>query len=165
MKTALLFPFLFALTVPGSQSELYVPKPADGNPAQGTATGCTLRIHVDGLRNAKGKVGSVIFKSPGGWPEDPAKAFRRGPTDISPTTLKADVDWENLPPGKYGVALIHDENSNRRLDRNLVGIPKEGFGFANNPHVGLSTPPFSAAITDVKCPITEINIHMQYKMK
>jgi len=154
---------LFSLASAGLQAGLTAPQSSGGSATQSAPTRCTLRIQVDGLRNAKGKVGTVIFKSPDGWPEDTAKAFRHGPADISPSTLKATVIWENLPPGKYGVALIHDENGNRKLDRNLFGIPKEGFGFANNPHVGLSTPPFSAAITDVKCPTSEINIHMQYK--
>jgi uncharacterized protein (DUF2141 family) len=71
--------------------------------------------------------------------------------------------WEHLPPGDYGVAVIHDENQNARLDRNFIGIPKEGFGFANNPHVGLSAPPFQAAIAHVHCLVTEISIHLQYK--
>jgi uncharacterized protein (DUF2141 family) len=59
--------------------------------------------------------------------------------------------------------VIHDENRNAKLDRNLIGIPKEGFGFANNPHVGLSAPRFQAAIVHVQCPATDINIHLQYK--
>jgi len=123
---------------------------------------CTLRIHVDGLRNSNGVVGSVVFKSPDGWPEDSKKAFRRGPTPIPSGQREATVTW-NLPPGNYAVAAIHDENRNARLDRNFIGIPREGFGFANNPHVGLSAPPFQAAVVHVQCPSTETSIHLQYK--
>lgn len=131
--------------------------------AQDASAGCTLRIHVDGLRNTTGVVGSVLFTSPDGWPEDPKKAYRRGPTPIPPGKLDAIVVWEHLPPGDYAVAAIHDENRNAKLDRNLFGIPKEGFGFANNPHVGLSAPPFRAAIVHVQCPATDTNIHLQYR--
>jgi uncharacterized protein (DUF2141 family) len=126
-------------------------------------SGCTLRIHVDGLRNSMGVVGSVIFKSADGWPEDTKKCFRHGPTPIASGQRQATVVWEHLPAGDYGVAVIHDENSNARLDRNFIGIPKEGFGFANNPHVGLSAPPFPAAIVHVQCPFTDTDIHLQYK--
>jgi uncharacterized protein (DUF2141 family) len=129
----------------------------------GAATGCTLRVHVDGLRNEKGDIGSVIFTSADGWPEDTNKAFRHGPTPIDAGKRGGTVEWENLPAGDYGVAVIHDENMNHKLDRNFLGIPKEGFGFANNPHVGMSAPPFSAAIVHVGCPATEITVHMQYK--
>ena len=70
------------------------------------ATGCTLRIHVDGLRNDVGKVGTVLFSSPDGWPEDLSKSFRRGPTDIAPGEKQAMAIWDHLPPGDYGVAAI-----------------------------------------------------------
>jgi uncharacterized protein (DUF2141 family) len=127
------------------------------------ATGCTLRIHVDGLRNSTGVVGAAIFKSADGWPEDMSKSFHHWPTPIPAGTGEVTAEMENLPPGDYGVVTIHDENKNRKLDRNIIGIPKEGFGFANNPHVGLSAPPFSAAIVHVACPVTETKIHIVYK--
>jgi uncharacterized protein (DUF2141 family) len=125
--------------------------------------GCTLRIHVDGLRNSTGDVGTTIFTSPDGWPEDNNKAFRHGPTAIPAGEKQITAVWENLPAGDYGVAVIHDENQNHKLDRNFLGIPKEGFGFANNPHVMLSAPGFKEALVHVACPATEITIHMQYK--
>lgn len=126
-------------------------------------TRCTLRIHVDGLRNSKGNIGTVIYTSAAGWPDDTSKAFRVGPAEIPPGERQGTAVWENLPQGVYGVAAIHDENSNAKLDRNLFGIPKEGFGFANNPHVGWGPPPFKAALVAVSCPATEITIHIQYR--
>ena len=138
-------------------------EPAHASSASDAQAGCALRIHVDGLRNSTGVVGSIVFKSPDGWPENKEKSFRHGPTPIAPGERRATVVWEHLSPGDYGVAVIHDENRNAKLDRNFIGIPKEGFGFANNPHVGLSAPPFAAAIVHVRCPSTETAIHLQYK--
>jgi uncharacterized protein (DUF2141 family) len=132
-------------------------------PQARTYSGCTLRIHVDGLRNSKGNIGTVIFTSPDGWPEDTSKAFRAGPAPIPPDERQGTAVWNDLPPGDYGVAAIHDENSNAKLDRNLFGIPKEGFGFANNPHIGWGPAPFKAALVHVACPATEITIHILYK--
>jgi uncharacterized protein (DUF2141 family) len=140
---------------------------ADVSAQDGSSTnaagGCTLRIHVDGLRNSNGVVGSVLFTSAEGWPEDLNKSYRHGPTPIPTGQREATVVWEHLPPGEYGVAAIHDENRNAKLDRNLIGIPKECFGFANNPHVGLSAPAFPLAVVHVGCPSTEIGIHIQYR--
>lgn len=132
-------------------------------PSPSTETGCTLRIHVDGLRNSTGVVGAAIFRSPDGWPEDMKKALNHWPTPIAPGAHDATAVMKNLPPGNYGVVAIHDENRNHKLDRNFLGIPKEGFGFANNPHVGLSAPSYQAALVHVTCPVTEINIHLIYK--
>ena len=137
-----------------------------GYPQSGTAEsphGCTLRIHVDGLRNSTGVVGAAIFKTRDGWPEDMSKTVRHWPTPILPGTHEATAVINDLPAGDYGVVAIHDENKNHKLDRNFIGIPKEGFGFANNPHVGLSAPSFDAAVVHVTCPVTEINIHLIYK--
>lgn len=150
--------FLFLTISPAAP-----PQPAQNSRPGDSSQECTLRIHVDGLRNSIGVVGSILFKSPDGWPEDKNKSFRHGPTPIAPNQRQAVVVWDSLPPGDYGVAVIHDENRNAKLDRNLIGIPKEGFGFANNPHVGLSAPPFQAAIVHVQCPSTDTNIHVQYK--
>jgi len=133
----------------------------DSNEANGS--GCTLRIHVDGFRNTKGNLGTVVFTTPEGWPENLEKSYRHGPAPIDPSTRKAMAVWQNLPPGDYAVAAIHDENSNHKLDRNFIGIPKEGFGFANNPHVALSAPAFSAAKVHVGCPATDVTIHLIYK--
>jgi uncharacterized protein (DUF2141 family) len=124
---------------------------------------CTLRIHVDGLRNSTGVVGTVLFTSRHGWPEDLDKSFRHGPTPIAAGERSATAVWENIPPGNYGVVALHDENRNHKLDRNMFGWPKEGFGFANNPHVGLSAPPFEQAIVHVTCPVTDTTIHVIYK--
>ena len=130
---------------------------------QQSATGCVLRIHVDGLRNSAGVVGAAIFKSADGWPEDMSKSFRHWPTPIATGAHEATAVMENLSPGDYGLVVIHDENGNQKMDRNFFGIPKEGFGFANNPHVGLSAAPFSASIVHVGCPVTETKIHLIYK--
>ena len=125
--------------------------------------GCTLRIHVDGLRNSTGVVGAAVFSSAAGWPEDMSRSFHHWPTPIAPGAREATAVLDAIPPGDYGVVAIHDENRNHKLDRNFIGIPKEGFGFANNPHVGLSAPAYSAAIVHVTCPVTDTSIHMLYK--
>jgi uncharacterized protein (DUF2141 family) len=43
------------------------------------------------------------------------------------------VRFGDLAPGRYAVRVMHDENGNRKLDTNFVGIPTEGYGFSNNP--------------------------------
>ena len=124
---------------------------------------CTLRIHADGLRNAKGVVGVLLFRSPDGWPEDVAKAERHEASEIAAQGREATVVFTGVSTGDYGVVALHDENKNMKLDKNLFGFPKEGFGFANNPHVGFGPPPFRAAVVHVQCPVTEASIHIIYK--
>jgi len=49
--------------------------------------------------------------------------------------------FSGIPLGIYAVALFHDQNNNGKLDKNFLGIPKEGYGFSNNPKV-FATPTF-----------------------
>jgi uncharacterized protein (DUF2141 family) len=121
---------------------------------------CKLLVHIDGFRNQKGNAGVTVFTSPDGWPENNDKAFMHAGHPF--TGDKATLELQ-LPAGRYAIAVIHDENSNHKLDRNIVGFPKEGFGFANNPKVGLSAPSFNAAAMQVACPVTETTIHLIYK--
>jgi|SRR5579863_1841489 len=126
-------------------------------------TGCILRVHVDGLRNVKGVVGVLLFRSADGWPEDVSKSVRHDASPIAAGPRSATVVFNGIAAGDYGIVALHDENKNMKLDRNLFGIPKEGFGFANNPHVGLGPPPFRAAVVYVGCPTTDTLIHIIYK--
>ena len=55
----------------------------------------------------------------------------------------------DLAPGRYAVNAFHDENDNGELDTNIVGIPSEGYGFANNPGAAFGPPDFEAAAVTV----------------
>jgi uncharacterized protein (DUF2141 family) len=102
----------------------------------------------------------VVFASPLGWPEDRSHAVVHGGFTIQ--NRQANEEF-GVPPGRYAIVVIHDENENQRLDRNFWGIPKEGFGFANNPRVILSAPSWQAASTEVSCPRTRVEIRLTYK--
>ena len=121
---------------------------------------CTVTLHVDGFRSQKGDLGVTVFNSPDGWPENNNMALQHGGFPFSGNSASVTL---TLPPGRYAFAVIHDENSNHKLDRNFVGYPKEGFGFSNNPKVYLTAPGFDAASTPVTCPATDLSIHLIYK--
>src|SRR3974377_2274066 len=133
---------------------------ASASYAEAQSAACQDSIHVDGFRNTKGDLGVNVFRLPDGWPEDSSKAAFHSGFPIQGDHATAEF---TLPEGRYAIAVLHDENTNHKLDRNFIGIPKEGFGFVNNPRVGLSAPSFEAAILPVACPRTETSIHLIYK--
>ena len=55
----------------------------------------------------------------------------------------------DLPPGRYAINAFHDENGNGQLDSNIVGVPTEGYGFANDPTSTFGPPEFDAAAVDL----------------
>jgi uncharacterized protein (DUF2141 family) len=131
-------------------------------PAPNAGAGaCALSIHVTGFRNAKGLLGAELFTSAKGWPEEVDDAFQHASFPIQGD--QATAVFDHLAPGRYGVVVLHDENENKKLDRNLFQVPKEGFGFGNNPHVALTAPPLEKATVPVTCPRTTIEVRLIYK--
>jgi uncharacterized protein (DUF2141 family) len=51
----------------------------------------------------------------------------------------------DVPPGVYAVQVYQDENDNHKVDRNLLGLPKEGVGFSNDAPIRFAPPRFPAA--------------------
>src|SRR5215470_13100836 len=111
---------------------------------QTSGTG-TLIVHVNGARNTKGKIGVSLFQSPQGFPEDTSKAIRQESVEIDPSTMSTQVVFKNLAQGTYAVSVLHDENGNGKMDKNFVGIPKEGYGASNNPKKKRRAPTFDEA--------------------
>jgi uncharacterized protein (DUF2141 family) len=50
---------------------------------------------------------------------------------VAPSAGKVIVEFE-LPPGEYAVSTYQDVNNNNKLDRYIIGKPKEPYGFSNN---------------------------------
>ena len=101
----------------------------------------SLEIDVAGMRSAKGLIRICLTADPQNFPQcvDDGNAVKR-----SVPAGQHIIRFDGLAPGNYAAALIHDENSNAKLDT-LMGIPREGFGFSRNPRIGFGSPRFSAA--------------------
>jgi acyl-CoA reductase-like NAD-dependent aldehyde dehydrogenase/uncharacterized protein (DUF2141 family) len=102
-------------------------------------THLTIDVHL--TQQAHGELAYLVFASPSGFPGDRDKALRHGflPIPANAQHLRIDTD---LPPGIYAVTVYEDLNSNRKLDHNLIGIPREPVGVSNNPPPRFGPPHF-----------------------
>ncbi len=107
-----------------------------------SAAAATLTVHVTGARNAKGQIRAALFQGARGFPNDASQAIQTQAADIDPQTLTAQIVFTNLHDGVYAVSVFHDENRNQKLDKNFMGIPKEGYGASNNPKKKMGPPSF-----------------------
>ena len=111
--------------------------------AESQAAGAaTLTVHVAGARNAKGQIRAALFQSAQGFPNDASQAIQTQAADIDPQALSAQIVFKGLHEGVYAVSVFHDENMNQKLDKNFMGIPKEGYGASNNPKKKMGPPSF-----------------------
>ncbi|HBZ25482.1 MAG TPA: hypothetical protein DEO54_04475 [Rikenellaceae bacterium] len=100
----------------------------------------SLRIEIEGLRSSNGQV-ILVFSNEKG--EKISGVFR----EIEES--KSVIVLENIKQGNYSFKYFHDENRNQNLDLNRVGIPKEGFGYANNAKGTFGPPSFKKTIFTV----------------
>ena len=64
--------------------------------------------------------------------------------------------------GTYAIAVVHDENSNNKMDMALF-MPKEGFGFSRNPTITVGPPSFKSASFVVAGDVRQ-SIRMKYML-
>jgi uncharacterized protein (DUF2141 family) len=84
---------------------------------------------------------------------DSADAFNNDGEPIQYAKVEAigdsvTIKFEELAQGTYALKVLHDINSNGKMDLSASGLPQDGYGFSNN--VGMyGVPPFDAAAFDV----------------
>lgn len=117
----------------------------------------SIIIKVTGLRSEKGQVRIAVFNSSEKWlGEDPAYS----------STINVDshtVLWKinDVPYGDYGIAVLHDENRNGKMDKNFLGIPLEPYGFSNNLKVTFGPPKWEKSKFVVKGSTIEVTIEVK----
>jgi uncharacterized protein (DUF2141 family) len=99
-----------------------------------------LLVIVDGIEKISGKIEIALYNDAERFPKDNGEYASRS-VPVESDTIKC-VFY--VPAGEYAIALYHDENNNDRFDKNIFGIPKEGFAFSNNVKPFVSAPSFRA---------------------
>lgn len=119
-----------------------------------------IQIKVSGLKNQSGQLGILVFISKDGFPSDWQKAYRQVLIPITGTS--AEYTFTDLSYGKYAVSVMHDENKNKKLDTNFLGIPKEGYGVSNNATGSMGPPKFEDATVTLDKDIISTDIKVNY---
>jgi uncharacterized protein (DUF2141 family) len=137
-----------------SFNSFFVPSIAKGEASS------NITVTIDGLKNLRGQICLSIFDSSRGFPSSSDRAIQGQCLKISNNPLVA--TFRNLKAGSYAVAVIHDANSDKSLNTNVLGIPTEGFGFSRNPQILNGPPQFGDSAFFVAGQNTEIEIRLKY---
>ena len=120
-----------------------------------------IHVQVLEIRNSTGTVDCALFESATGFPVE----FLLSATNVMVIKVRktqARCDFEDIPPGTYALAVIHDENMNGKLDVNALGVPKEGYGFSNDVKAWFGAPSFEAASFKYDGRNLDLTIAMHY---
>ncbi len=105
-----------------------------------------LIIKVKGCRSDRGKIMIALYDDASSFDKNRNAMYHKV---IAIENGQAEVVFDQLPPGDYAYKIYHDENTNEKLDKNLLGIPKEGFGFSNNAKVRFGPPKFRECVMKI----------------
>jgi len=131
--------WLILLVLAGS---VFIQQAAPQTPSQGM-----LMIDVKLPAHAHGQVGYLVFNHAAGFPNNAELAFRRGFVPVEQAASSDQrINIGPLPAGEYAVSIYLDENGNRKLDKNWLGIPKEPVGASRNPKGALGPPRFEDCV-------------------
>jgi len=100
----------------------------------------TLKINVTGIRNPSGSIVLAFYNTNESFEKEKALFIKKiSKSGLVNGTLS--ITYNDLKSGTYGIAILDDENNNDKMDYGWF-LPKEGFGFSNYYHTGLTRPTF-----------------------
>jgi uncharacterized protein (DUF2141 family) len=112
-------------------------------------------VNVENISSNKGLVIASIHNSYKDFPKTP---FKKVFSKIS--NGKSQIVFSDLHHGEYAITVIHDENGNKKMDFNIIHIPKEDAAASNNAKGFMGPPKFSDAVFELKDEIIIQNIRM-----
>ncbi|PWA10865.1 hypothetical protein DB891_03295 [Flavobacterium laiguense] len=105
-----------------------------------SAQNVNLTVSVSGLKNNTGVLKVGLYNSDGTFLKSTYKSIT---SEIKGNS--ATVTFVGIPKGEYGVSVYQDENSNGKLDKNIMGIPSEGVACSNNAKGFMGPPKYEDA--------------------
>jgi uncharacterized protein (DUF2141 family) len=126
-----------------------------GEPAAGA-----LAVAVAGARSDAGQICAALYDAADAFP----KAGKHRRLACAPIAKGgAVIVFPKLAPGDYAVYAFHDEDSDRTLKTNWIGMPKEGVGTSRGAKGFMGPPKFDDAKLAVAAGApTRIRIALKY---
>jgi uncharacterized protein (DUF2141 family) len=120
-----------------------------------------VEVTITGIRNPEGQMVIGVFKDDESFRKEQSyRELRCTKKDICNGEMKVQF---TIPPGTYGISILDDETGNGIMEYNFLRMPKEGFGFSDYYHTGLTLPKFDAFKFDLEeGQKKSINVRIRY---
>jgi len=155
MNNTLIFYFIFGLSLvnlPGRKQSRDI--------ISGIQKREGIELIISNIRNQEGVIRIGLYRSDAGFPHKPAESFTLAKDTISGGVLRLFIPA--VEAGSFGFSILDDENQDGKMDYRFGIIPKEGFGFSNNPRVGLKPPSFSETSVCYTDGLKKVTVKMVY---
>ena len=91
----------------------------------------TLVIHFQNIQGEQGNILISLYDSPEQFPYQPKWKYMISKSNLMKQGNRFYI--KEVKSGKYAIAIFDDENCDTVMQKNFLGMPKEGYGFSNNP--------------------------------
>lgn len=116
-----------------------------------------VELNVTNFLSRQGTLMVAVFNDAGQFPDKkPLKTEMIGVKTEQSVNIAMD-----LPEGDYAITMFLDQNGNKKLDTNFLGIPKELFGFSNNPSIRTGAPNFQECEFKVKSSDNKLSVKLK----
>ncbi len=118
----------------------------------GSVSAADLRVQVSQIQQQRGQLLLALHNQAETWSGDTDfhspefQAYRVATLPVQGTVME--YVFHDLPPGRYALGVIHDENGDGRMNRHiypLVGMPEEPYALSNDAWSWFSKASFEAA--------------------
>ena len=124
----------------------------------------TISLTVDNIQQSSGVLLFAVYDSEQGLASrKPSSVFFKpvlASTDDSSQSLQVTVPLSKSSSGEMAVMVFQDLDNDQTMDKNLLGIPLEPYGFTNNPQK-LGPPDWE----DMKVNLTDENMALNITLK
>jgi uncharacterized protein (DUF2141 family) len=99
-----------------------------------------IELIISNIRNKTGLIRIGLYNSNKGYPDKPEVSFSLAKDTLISGNLTLLIPVKE--PGSFAISILDDENKNGKMDYRFGIMPKEGFGFSNNPKISMKAPSF-----------------------
>ena len=101
-----------------------------------------MQIEISGFNNLDGVLALAIFNNANSF-ESESQAYLDSIISIPDNEITININ--DFPVGNYAISVFHDadESGDITFGGLFNLIPQEGFGFSNNPNIGMSQPSYN----------------------
>lgn len=119
-----------------------------------------LHIQIFNISPEQGSLRLALYESPSAY-DGEQEQVTFGKKVFTDHRDSLTFFWENIPPGRYALAIFQDLNDNDLLDNNALGIPQEPYAFSNNPKAKWRKPRFAEIAFSVEANITYLHLDLK----
>jgi uncharacterized protein (DUF2141 family) len=119
-----------------------------------------LVLEIGEFRNTNGHLLISLYNTEKDFPENRKASFRT--IKVKASEAKGPIVFRGLPYGEYALVFLHDENDNENMDKNMVGMPLEGYGASNNAVNTFSAPKYQESKIQLSQAIVKQKLKIYY---